>query len=191
VVFTAAIAIASFWQGRILKRSIQLAREEFISTNRPKVRVRNIDLPIPRSPWKQGDPPPEGVWVTGHLYVVNVGNSRARIIDSGCWVIERNGGLPMRRPYEGKSGTGVVKPCTLAPGQEALGDIKGDTPLAMGARGILIGAANLYLWVMGWIAYVDDLDTPRRTYFCRVYKANTDTGGSYVAVANPDYEAED
>jgi hypothetical protein len=54
--FTIALVGASVWQGRLTQQSIELARQEFIATHRPKLRVRLpfLKAPIVGQPLKFG-----------------------------------------------------------------------------------------------------------------------------------------
>ena len=72
-VLTVALVVAGLWQGRLTQQSIQLARDEFISTHRPRLMLREAFL---GNAFKDAD--------RLHIYFViaNVGSSDATIVES-------------------------------------------------------------------------------------------------------------
>ena len=69
--FTFVLAGVSGWQGWMIRKQIALAREEFISTHRPKIVLRDVDL------------------IGNEIYymLVNIGGTEATIIES--WIMLR------------------------------------------------------------------------------------------------------
>ena len=67
--FTFVLAGVSGWQGWMIRKQIALAREEFISTHRPKIVLRDVDL------------------IGNEIYymLVNIGGTEATIIES--WIM--------------------------------------------------------------------------------------------------------
>jgi len=182
--------------------SADAAKWEFIASHRPKLRIRNIDIhqtsagdvmanglrvaALPTVPlFKPGD------HVTGQLYISNVGDSNANITEVGCWVKWMQGTLPMSRPYEGENGNVLDHPILDHPmeaGQTHPIHFRSDTP--MGNEGALVRQCSngWHIYVMGWVEYVDKLNTRRRTAFCREYRMPE---GRFFAVTDPDYEHEE
>jgi hypothetical protein len=163
----------------------EIARKMFVLTQRPKLIVRNVVIKPPNPPAIRGGielfQPRYGI--SGQLYVVNVGGTAAIIRECWCWGIAIQGALPMERPYEGEMGYPLTR--RLTPGEsmpitfENLKEIGGEGPL------IRQGSNNWGFYVMGWIAYADDLGFVRRTAFCRVWNA---AKRRLVAIDDPDYE---
>ena len=100
-VLTAVLAAVSAGQGYFLlqadktariaaeaaKKSVETAQAEFIAAHRPQIRVRNIVVNQPQSADGRKFPPfTPGHPISGQLFVVNVGGSRADILDGHCTV---------------------------------------------------------------------------------------------------------
>jgi hypothetical protein len=160
VIATVVLGLATFWQGRILGKSIILSQ-------RPRLRVRNFVV-------RQGSDPGifwPGSLVGGQFYVVNAGGSPATIRESHCAVFWTQRQLPMERPYEGQDGNNPFGPgLRLQPGQSWPGTFLSDQ--VMGTQGGLIRNfdPSWSIYLLGWIEYVDDLRIVRRTAFCRRYE---------------------
>jgi hypothetical protein len=175
----ATIAIAGFTF--TLKRStdrlwnagegqLLLARDEFLSTHRPRLRVRSVS--------KVGGSPTNPITVK--LTVVNAGDSTAQLIGSSVLIDFFSGWPPL--DFEGES---VATPRRFLPGAS-------DTYLATSARKGLIIRSELNkrqeLFVYGYFVYRDDLGTSRTTAFCRRWDA---AGNRFCRIDDPDYEYED
>jgi hypothetical protein len=191
--FTATIILswATWGLWKTTAKSIALSRDEFISSQRPKLRVRNVVFT--GQSFNEGFGRPR--MPSGQFYVVNVGGTRAHIIDSltmTSWCPTR---LPMRRPYEGMDGNGAVPIQTLEPGEPGVGIFGSDFTLTRGQwqeMGRPIGAGNLC--VLGWVDYKDDRGFRRRTAFCREFRSvelDAPGEGRFVPVDDPDYEYEE
>jgi hypothetical protein len=173
VVATCLLACSSLFQA-------WLFRKELILTQRPKMRVRNI---IITNPIDMGKP------IEGRLTIVNVGGTPAKKINVGCWA---------RRELKGKHRWSGEKPYKENDPNYRI-DIRltsGDPHvLEFRDEGTLIGEKSFKdtgpldsVYVMGYVEYVDDIGTPRRTGFCRRYRKSKDR---FFAVDDPDYEYED
>jgi hypothetical protein len=130
-----------------------------------------------------------GTLVSGQFYVVNIGGTVARIGEGDCRVYWTAQGLPMERPYEGQVLENPVPPIKLEAGQST--PIVFQSQQVMGSEGedIRTFAAGWRLYVMGWIAYTDDLNNPRRTAFCREYRqVPGSSAGRFFPIVDPDYE---
>ena len=192
-----------------MQKSLALARKEFISTHRPKIRVRNIVIRRP-TPIHAAQPPlfAPGTLVSGQLYIANVGGTEAHITGIGCWVDvrkhishEKRDALPMERPYEGENPNIPLTPRLMA-GESTPLPFQSERPLEPDAANQLItGSGGIdgwwHLYVMGFIEYTDSMGTPcmgtssmgtpRRTEFCREFDP---IGQRFVKVDNEDYEHE-
>jgi len=173
VLLTFALACVGYLQWGVY-------RQTYAATHRPRLRVRNfyIDLKTARIT----DPV-----FTGQFYVVNIGDSAAKITDSHVIVFWDRGELPMKRPFEGDDPNrqvspvpveaGVSIPATFDSGQTVQGDKLMDE-----------SAGPVSHSIMGYIDYVDRVGTRRRTAFCRTYD---DKRERFVRTDNEDYEHEE
>jgi hypothetical protein len=195
-----AALLFQWWQ---LKRTVdatsalvRASKEEFIATHRPKLRVRNIDIHQPRigdvearelRPRVTSPLFTSGTHVSGQFYISNVGDTAAQITEIGCWVEWMREPLPMSRPYEGENGNVSIQE-RLEAGQTL--PVPFMSARLMGEEGtdVYRGNSNWRIYVMGWVEYVDDRRTPRRTAYCREYRS---TEGRFFAVEDPDYEHEE
>jgi hypothetical protein len=187
VIATAVLGAVAIWQGRLLRGQIQLAREEFISTHRPRLRVSNFDTHSPgdirqgREPFKQNET------VAGQFYITNVGGTTAIVTAIGCWVNWWTGSLPRVRPYEGKDPNTRIQ-SSLAPGQSMPILFNSEEPLPQDIGSIRQRSSGWGLYVLGWIEYRDVMGYRRRTEFCREWRPETQR---YAPVNDNDYEYEE
>ena len=191
-IFTFTLYEATTQQARITNDTLKLARDEFVASWRPKLRVRNIIA----SDFLTGLNEPQ-IFTSGHslqyqFYVSNIGGTAARITEAFAMTFQRPSGLPMARPYEGKSGNLPVPSETLYPGQSipfsfTNWEIMDDSAKTIGSQ--VIGHQRLF--VMGWIVYQDDIGIARRTAFCREFMQGPWDDGRFCAVSDPDYEYEE
>jgi hypothetical protein len=193
-VFTLALVGVGGWQARRLRQTVELTREDIAFNYRPKLRVRNVVVTQPRA---INTPQPglfqRGYLVMGQLYAVNVGGTPASITESHCEIFYTNqGGLPMRRPYEGKNGNDFLPKAKLDPGESLPGMFQSEMPLGDEAADIQSLTPGSHLYVLGWIEYTDDRKIGRRTAFCRLYRAGKDQQyPRFFPVEDPDYEHEE
>jgi hypothetical protein len=121
--FAVAIFTYTLWRStrgmlEATDKTVKLAREEFIASHRPRLRIRNVVVHHPKT--VNGQQLPlfhAGQTVSGQLYMVNVGESRADILDGYCAVYWSQRGLPMQRPYEGENGNLNAANRTLLSGE--------------------------------------------------------------------------
>ena len=86
----------------------------------------------------------------------------------------------------------MIPPVKLEAGQSM--PVPFGSRLTMGPEGddIRMFAGGWRLYVMGWIAYTDDLNNHRRTAFCRGYRQIPNSPeGRFFPVNDPDYEHEE
>lgn len=115
--FTYTLYRATTQQARITTDALELARNEFVSSWRPKLRVSNIvvskhhgdnifeELPI----FTAGKP------LKGELYIVNVGGTPAKLLRGKTIVFWSEAGLPMELPYARMTADVYVGGESLAP----------------------------------------------------------------------------
>lgn len=190
--FTGTLWISTSKQARLTRESIDLARNEFISTWRPKLRVRNIVVYQPEGGEKFPLFTPCRPLI-GKLQVVNIGGTTAKIKQGRIIVFWNESGLPMELPYA-RSNIGVYLPeASLAPGKSIEPAFQSDATLPANVGTISTGViGQLHLYVMGSIEYDDESGIRRRTNFCREYRRlNWQIDGRFYPVDDPDYEHEE
>jgi hypothetical protein len=171
---------------RAIKRQAELTRASLILTQRPRIIIRNIALDDPRLLVEVPRHGTDSVTISGTFYVSNIGGTPGTITEnhSEILVFERPAALPMKRPYEGKTGGRVS--ITLTSGQSA--------PITFPAEGreltrlerISIEHGTMTLHIIGWVAYADDMGNERRTAFCRRWDYILQR---FIAINDdPDYE---
>jgi hypothetical protein len=196
VTFLLALSTYRVWRSteklwETTRDSVTLARNEFISSQRPKLRVRNIYLDRP-GPWFHDQIFHPAQPVTGQFFVANIGGTAAHIKDSYVGVFCFQGALPMKRPYEGEDSNRWIPCATVEAGQSTPGFLPLTVLNEAEVAGIKKGSYRLF--VMGWIEYEDDRSIRRRTAFCRKFRRGADAldrQGRFVVVRDPDYEHEE
>jgi hypothetical protein len=157
-IFTAVLAVSTIALWRATKRQIELAREEFISTHRPKLIVRQFGLAAQ---------PQHGDILQVEFSIVNIGDSDANWQDIGGEVALSNG-----REWETPIDN-IVRPISRAPirsGERVGAVIQSRFRItADQIRGL--GTASLIICAVGELTYVDALGTRRRTGFRRHFDA--------------------
>jgi hypothetical protein len=171
VIATVVVALIGIWQGWQLKRSVDLGRAEFIATHRPRVHIRNVVVHPPKD--ASGQPQilfSPNYFISGQLTVANIGDTPAKITESHCIVHWQQIGLPMERPYEGQTPANPIHDITLQPGESSTVTFQSKDAMSGVGNRIFQCVDNWGIYVMGWIAYEDDLRVKRRTAFCRQWR---------------------
>ena len=158
----------------IAKKSIELIKQEFVATHRPKLRVHSIFL-------KKIDPPPKLIGGSNkdhQLYysVSNIGESPATITKKSM-VFKR---LKHPLPIPSYSDPNLSKK-TIACGESISGSLSVEHFLISQAEERELD--DLYFF--GYIDYLDNIGTTRRTAFCRRYIHETKR---FTKVDDEDYE---
>lgn len=167
--FTAVLAIVGCFQmyfvlraDQTARKSIDLAREEFIATHRPKVIVRFIHLDLSEGPPRI------------RLTLANVGSSDATIISIKAGIgIKGTDNLAWLRPSPEPQEIPIPDPI-LVSGQRS------SVPLALDGRRLgtfqieAIQRVEKILYVLGEIQYRDSNKVSRYTGFFRVYSVLTE-----------------
>jgi hypothetical protein len=159
--FTLARSTKKLWE--TTNKSVDLAREEFIATHRPKIIVRsfqitNRDMPI-------GKP-------IGFIFIAqNIGETAAKIIEvrSGTFIQSAKTIIPTDLSFAFYEEFNV----TLASGERELFPGNGGSS-PEGEESMSVYAGNSALYCMGTIVYVDSIGTRRETGFCRRYHPRED-----------------
>jgi hypothetical protein len=156
--------IAADRQFEINQQSIKLAREEFVSTHRPRIILREAII----GSVLEGEP------VSIHFHVANIGETKWTIIRSSVSVevvsVDR---LMLHPSVEVKDDLGKIE---LGPGGAVLLKFQGETPKweaekfkmkASQTTAGVIERRDFKILFCGQLVYLDQNGTPRRTAFRR------------------------
>jgi hypothetical protein len=161
-VYTVVLAWTSSRQSKLIASQVRLAREEFIATHRPQLRLSRFYLSNPIM--SQGERP------SIIFMIQNVGLSVARVTEIRSVSIvlgiedqfPKNMGIPFSEKFTTR----------LESGQSEIFPVNGTVPLEDEDRGwVPQGKKNLYC--LGVVVYLDELGNRRETGFCRRYIAAT------------------
>jgi hypothetical protein len=204
--FTAILALATMGLGGSTlglyfagERQLRLARDEFISSHRPKIRVKHIWLSSQDGQHFIGKLE-SGTPITVRLDIVNIGGTPAfiNLFNFMTHTLIAGQRLPQRPPYNepgvrqfqvGGSplGSGITFTQILSDGRILT---------EQDIRNIRVGTPQLYF--IGTVEYWDGNDPPRlrQTAFCRCLDferlpAHPNDDGRFRKVENPDYEYQD
>ena len=147
-------------------KSVDLARDEFISTHRPRLRVRGIQTDAPH--------------ISTYIKVVNVGETTATITGVTAVLARKQGSkwLPQ--------GPDLSKPTPLLAPAEAVVKAGEERGFGFFPNGVPNGDAPLFF--VGLIKYVDALGTERTTGFAWFYDAIQNTFIHPAKLDQRDYE---
>jgi hypothetical protein len=181
-----ANAIATFAAVRAANAArlqTQITQRQLVMISRPRLRVRNVV--VHHTNWRD---PLFKQNILGQAYVSNIGDTKAEIRESHIEVFASQGGLPMRRPYEGEKPNNPVSGI-LEAGQSHVLILNCLSPFATIEEAGRGESGFHPLFVMGWVSYADDNGTLRRTAFCRRWDASQ---RRFVRIEDdPDYEHEE
>jgi hypothetical protein len=157
--YTIVLARVSRMQAGFIAAQVRLAREEFITTHRPKIIVRAFQMMNPD--FGAGDRP-------RFIFIAqNIGDTQARITEvrSATLVLQNNERIPNDLAFPHHEPFNVV----LRSGQKEVFPGNGGVPL-VGEEHMQVFADTHMLLCLGTLTYVDDLGTERETGFCRRYR---------------------
>lgn len=92
----------------------------------------------------------------------------------------------MIRPYEGRSAN-INFRSALKPGESLRVDCP-EVETNLNVANFDVTQMQDAPFIMGWVEYIDSVETRRRTYFCRRWDGH---GGRYQATPDQDYEYEE
>ncbi|MDE2167648.1 MAG: protein phosphatase 2C family protein [Alphaproteobacteria bacterium] len=138
--------------------SIDLARQEFISTNRPKLRVRYVSAATPSYNWKP----------TAKIYISNVGASPAVLLRNGVDIFLREKGTAGKAHFDAQP-RDITPSITLVAGKDAGMDAIGHTGAltSKNVADIINGVFELCL--LGIVSYTDGNAVERSTSYFRIW----------------------
>jgi hypothetical protein len=179
--FTIVLAIVGYCQARLIRQSINLAREEFNATQRPKLVVRELLLFTPN---------PSRVTAEIQYAIANSGAGRAEIVESHIELtMIEDAILRPLQPIEGANPVGSV---TLEPGEHIFRESGSTIGFAEFTnemnRQFYTPDDSTKLIFRGFIIYADKNRLKRRMAFCREYKFKT---RRFCIMDDPDYEYAD
>jgi hypothetical protein len=169
---TVGLWVATISMSRAGNNQIKLAREEFIATHRPKIRIHAVEIKH-----REVD---DKVFIGASILAFNVGESVAKNVEvRGQIFMGPRFALDVQRP--------IVKafPEVLS-GQKLRADIDSDCQVSTAVAGRRNGIICYYL---GWIAYWDEAGNRRETGFCLQPESGAN-GGRWVSANQPEHEYE-
>jgi hypothetical protein len=191
--FTLVLAGVGAWQGVQLKRSVDLARAEYLSSHPPRLIVRHVGLAADHSLALTSILLGHDADINGGLSVVNGGGTNASIVRARYKIYFSNIGLPVRSPLMYENPSVLLEPKTVIKGGEAKvidiwSKVDFGPPDSTGLRDIRqFEREGWIVYVMGEIRYQDDSGADHFMGFCRERQSN----GRFRAVDDPDYEYQD
>lgn len=194
VLFTAAIAgftwrlyksTDNLWKSG--EKQIQLAREEFIASHRPRLILRHVTM---KGPTDDLVPIEDGKPIIIRWTLVNIGDSPAKIVESGVTAflgskifdVRDLQGTKLETMETGEIKTGGRSARTYTMTTK---DIKFPNYGSL-YETLIKGDNAIYFW--GFIEYADLNGIERRTAFCRRYDPHEER---FVIVDAPDHEYAD
>jgi hypothetical protein len=181
-------------QTAILTKQEEIARQQFLNEHRPRLKVRHVSVVTAEH---IGHPTIffiHGARIRGRLVVVNVGGSKARIIDSFYRIHFSKTGLPVFSPLEDRGHVLLAPEQVLEIGQSL--EVPITDTIEMNPRDEIdkdamqlrqFDTEGWEIFVMGQIQYQDEAGHDRFFGFCR----KRERDGRFGAVDDPDYEYED
>jgi hypothetical protein len=174
-VFTLVLAAIGAWQGIQLKRTVDLAREEFIATHRPKIRIHVAEFKhIP-----DNYPDESQNKAAASLLCFNIGESVAKKVEvRGQFFCGSNFSVDVQRP--------VIKEFEAIKSGE-----KFRVETASDWAAVDVAAAprqGIELYLVGTISYWDENELRRETAFC--FRAQFGARDRWVSAEKPEYEYE-
>jgi hypothetical protein len=176
--FTLFLVVIGAWQGHAIYRQIDLGREEFTATNRPKLVVRELLIL---------GAPTSGRPIKIRYVIANVGASRAKIVESHIETQRITDDIlrPLQ-PIEGDNT--AVGDALLEPGQLIFRECQSTLSWQDFINEIYGTDGSIKLYFRGFVVYTDWNGLKRRTAFCRQY----DFGARrFRIIDDPDYEYAD
>jgi hypothetical protein len=161
------------------KRSVELAREEFIATYCPRLIIRRINI------YQSSDVSPEI-----HYEIANIGGTQAKIIaiNTRLWMPDSNSMPPITPEVIGDNDLGIIL--------ESGSVLRNKQPVPTQDCGLLCMQLSYHAgesvqpeqsrtYFLGHIIYRDQLDRRFETGFLRQYDFSAKR---FIAVNDPDYE---
>jgi len=175
-IFTIILVVVTNRQAKLTRQALELGRDEFIATHRPKIIARHFHLDL----CAEGQP--VAVWYV----LVNVGANDAHINLVGHDVWFRRG-REWEPPGADASGRELERPKILKNGESENLQCQSRQPVTAGNEFSEI-AGDVTLCIVREVVYSDALGTRRRVRFERTYDAEAKR---FVPSDDPDKEYSD
>jgi hypothetical protein len=171
-IFTRTLWLASVEQSRLTRESIDLARAEYISTHRPRLRIRRVRARLT-----------DGEAIVVHFVVLNCGDTNAKVdrYEATLHVCTGPGKDAMQERLS-------IIGADLVGGQSELIISAPSSFIFSSAWKVGERHSGAKVEVRGTFEYADDNNVVRRTGIWRVYSADS---ARFEPVDDPDYEYED
>jgi hypothetical protein len=179
--FTAILTISTvalWWSTRKLwvagENQFKLAREEFIATHRPKIKIHAVE--ITRREVSETD-----IRIGASILCFNIGESAAKNVEvRGQIFMGPSFAIDVQRP--------IVRTFPeVSSGQKLRAEMNSDWQVVHAAAGRRTG---IFCYCIGWIAYCDDNGYRRETGFCLQAEFSNSDGDRWVSAGKPEYEYE-
>jgi hypothetical protein len=173
-------------------KQAEIAQLQHLATHRPHLRVRHVSVVTADH---IGHPTiffSHGRKIKGGLAVVNVGGTRAKIVESRYRIFFSKEGLPKSAPYDESFNNLLLAGQVLDIGESCAIPISDEIIMEPPPAGADLELRKFEregwkIYVMGQIRYQDESGNDRFMGFCRV----GDGKSGFRAVNDPDYEYED
>jgi hypothetical protein len=186
---TKTLAEVSNNQKTILEAQTEISKQQMLVEHRPILRVRHVAL-VDANGGQLSRLPGIGEKVRGGLAVVNMGGTKAKVIDSRylIYFAQSRDGLPMISPMDEKFDTLLAPETPFKIGESVAVSIVGVvTAERPPGTFMALGAHEWTVFVMGQIQYRDEGGNDRFMGFCRKWQGE----GTFRTVDEPDYEYSD
>jgi hypothetical protein len=168
--FTVVLVGVSYSQSRLIRKSIELTKSEFIATHRPRIIVRLV-----QGPFVEADAKPQFVWVT----IANIGVTKATVLEWGADLARRKGRNWITPGLD--AGPKVIDPIVLVSGRRHSFTVAAKIPYDDAQifsdvfDDLADSADKAELCAVGVIRYADESNIVRETGFFRVYHTASET----------------
>ena len=168
--FTYTLYTTSAEQSRLTRESIELARQEFVATHRPKIIVYGMEVSLP------GDDKPRHV----HFRYVNAGDTDASVTSIESH-IHYSKGMVVRAGLELQRHDVIEQPILVRSGANGFAI----TPDGAGFINLVRSGKDGVVFCVGVIVYRDSNGIERRTGFCRWFDGQSER---WKKLEDDDYE---
>jgi hypothetical protein len=148
------------WQGVQLRRAVKAANDEFVSTHRPKLIVREAYCPLP---------PPDGACVSIFVTIANIGETDATIVESavGFDLVTEKRYVCAPRCDKERNDLDVAGP--IRPGEAHKFTVTSATRMWDAQAKSTYADPALGFFLVGSVAYKDMIGIRRQVAFWRKY----------------------
>ena len=175
-IFTVVLAIVSYYQARLTRQTIDLARDEFSATHRPRLFVQSV---IVRS-YGRGEPNETPARMIFHM--INGGDARCRLLDWEATIYFQTDEAMFQPKFGATLYNTDKEKYVLAPGEAGTLEVE-QRHDSLGVGQFDVGLARLF--VLGRLTYQGDDGISRAPGFCREYSRDD---GMWHIMKDSEYE---